>query len=101
MSTRMSNGPSITRDRGDVRTSSSLNFEFGTAPSLWIDHDLDGLGRDTVSDNNQVASAQLLVCRHIKRRGYEIIRCNGHAAAVVRPVVKHVPGSLFVLRTSG
>jgi len=30
MSTRMSNGPSITRDRGDVRTSSSLTFEFGT-----------------------------------------------------------------------
>jgi hypothetical protein len=30
MSTRMSNGPSITRDRGDVRTSSPLTFEFGT-----------------------------------------------------------------------
>ena len=59
-----------------------LNLEFGTAPSLWIDDDLDGLGRDTVSDNNQLASAQLLVCRHIERRGYEIIRCNGRDSAV-------------------
>ena len=30
MSTRMSNNPNITRDRRDVRTSSSLTFEFGT-----------------------------------------------------------------------
>jgi hypothetical protein len=44
-----------------------------TVPSLWIDDDFDRLGRDTVNDNNEVASAQLLVCRHIERRGYEII----------------------------
>ena len=66
-----------------------------TAPTLWIDDDLDRLGRDTVNDNNEVASTQLLVRRDIERRGYEIIRCNGHAAVVVRPAELHVPGSPF------
>jgi len=65
------------------------------APSLRIDDDLLRLGRDTVSDDNQVASAQLLVCRYIEMRGDETIKPNGHAAVVVRPPVRNVSGSPF------
>jgi hypothetical protein len=54
----------------------------------------DGSGGNAISDDNKLARAPLFGCRHIEMSRHEIARCNGHAAVVVRPAIKHVPSSV-------
>ena len=79
MSTRMSNGPSITRDGGDVRTSSSLTFEFGTALSLWIDDDLDGLAFACIAEHG----GGVLFAEPFFRVGFFIRSFRPNSASIV------------------
>ena len=50
--------------------------------------------RDSVSDDNKLARAPLFGYRHIEMSRYQIAGSNGHAAVVVRPAIKYVPGSV-------
>src|SRR5205814_10491763 len=50
----------------------------------------NGSRGDAVSDDNKLARAQLLVCRHIEMSRHESARCNAHATVVVRSAIKHV-----------
>ncbi len=52
--------------------------------------------RNSVSDDNKLARAVLLGCRHIKMSRNRITGSNGHAAVVVCPAIRHVPGSIIL-----
>jgi hypothetical protein len=55
-----------------------------------LDGNGSGSGGDAVSDDNKLARAQLLGCRHIEMSRHQSAGCNGHAAVIVRSAIKHV-----------
>ena len=42
----------------------------------------NGSRRDSISDDDKLARAQLLICRDVEMSRHESARCNGHAAVI-------------------